>query len=283
LPQSSSPDFEPLTLLLSHDRSGSHYLGSYIKSLPKSRMVDEVCNEDALDPATNPLSFFGFRYKRSAEVPDYAMRRNPRVVGALLDEYFSFLLAQAEGSHVTVDIKYGHVHNFEAAWWPVFRRPFLFEYARRNKICIVHLSRWNSLETVISGFVAESRKVWHAIGDRPQAQASEAIEVDTRQMLEQIATLNEQKAGFFRWTRGLRCLPVSYEELTHPTIGPEVRGRIAAFLDLPAPDSFQSPYRKVTPPMSVIVRNWEEVKKFCRDSELSHYLLPLTLPAESAA
>jgi hypothetical protein len=280
VPQSSTENLEPLTLLVSHDRSGSHYMGSYIKALPDSRIVDEICNEDALDPATNPLSFFGFRHDRAGEVPDYALRRNPKIVGDLLDEYFAFVVQQASGENVTVDIKYGHVHNFEAAWWPVFRRPFLFEYARRNRIRVLHLSRWNTLETVISSMVAESRKLWHAIGDKPQAQASEAIEVDTRQLLEQMATLNEQKAAFFRWTKGLRCLPVTYEELVHPTVGGETRRRIASFLNRTAPAAFQSPYRKVTPPMEVIVRNWEEVKRFCRDNELAHYLLPLTIPSE---
>jgi hypothetical protein len=281
VPQSGPDNLEPLALLLSHDRSGSHYMGSYIKALPSSRMVDEVCNEDAVDPATNPLSFFGFRHNRAAEVPDYGLRRNPRIVGELLDQYFAFVVQQAAGDNVTVDIKYGHVHNFEAAWWPVFRRPFLFEYARRNRIRIIHLSRWNTLETVISSLVAESRKLWHAVGDKPQAQASEAIEVDTRQLLEQITTLNDQKAAFFRWTRGLRCLPVIYEELVHPHGGPEVRARIASFLGRAAPQSFQSPYRKVTPSMEVIVRNWDEVKRFCRDNELAHYLLPLTIASET--
>jgi hypothetical protein len=273
---------EPLTLLISHDRSGSHYLGSFLKSLPNSRIVDEVCNEDALDPATNPLSFFGFRYSRSKENPDYGLRRNPRVVEALLDDYFGFVVEQAAGAKVTVDIKYGHVHNFEAAWWPVLRRPFLFDYARRRKICVIHLSRWNSLEAVISGFVAESRRTWHAIGDKRPAQATEAVEVDIPQLAEQVAALDEQKAAFFRWTRGLRCLPVTYEELVHPEMGEQTRQRIASFLDVVAPDTFSSPYRKVTPPMPVIVRNWNEVKRFCRDNGLSHYLLPI-LPGEAAA
>ena len=268
-------DMEPLTLLISHDRSGSHYLASFLKSLPNSRIVDEVCNEDALDPATNPLSFFGFRHDRSKKNPDYALRRNPRVVEALLDEYFGFVVEQASGAKVTVDIKYGHVHNFEAAWCPALRRPFLFEYARRNKICIIHLSRWNSLEAVISGFVAESRRTWHATGDKRPAQASEAIEVDIRHLGEQVAALDEQKAIVFRWSRGLRCLPVTYEELVHPGTEEQTRRRIASFLDVVAPATFQSPYRKVTPPLAAIVRNWDEVKRFCRDNGLSHYLLPV--------
>jgi hypothetical protein len=274
-------DLSSLAILVSHDRSGSHFLGSFIKALPGNRMVDEVCNEDALDPATNPMSFLGYRHNRALEVPDYGRRRNPKVVSQLLDEYFRFVAEQFPGENVTVDIKYGHVHNFEAAWWPIFRRPFLFEYARRNKIRIVHLSRWNTLETVISSLVAESRKLWHAIGDKPQAQASEAVTVDTRQLLEQIETLNEQKAAFFRWTRGLKCLPVIYEELVNHDTGHETRQRVAQFLDSAAPAGFQSPYRKVTPSMQVIVRNWDEVKKFCRDNELAHYLLPITASSES--
>ena len=114
---------DKLTLVISHDRSGSHYLRSFIRSLPGQEMIDEVCNEQALDPAKDPLSFFGFRYRLSLDEPDYALRRNPAIVKSLLDRYFAFVLKSCAPRSVTVDIKYGHIHNFEIAWWSVFRRP----------------------------------------------------------------------------------------------------------------------------------------------------------------
>jgi hypothetical protein len=191
---SEAIDLSPLTLLISHDRSGSHYLGSFIRALPYHRMIDEVCNEQAVDPVSNPLSFFGFRHRRATETPDYALRRNPNVVCALLDEYFAFVVAESQGSRVVVDIKYGHVHNFEIAWWPFFRRPYLFEYAQSRRLRMIHLSRWNSLETVISGELAESRRIWHATTGKPRASEADAIMVDRSRLLEQVTLLNEQKA-----------------------------------------------------------------------------------------
>jgi hypothetical protein len=270
-----SPDLSGLTLLISHDRSGSHFLGSFIRALKDCRMVDEVCNEDALDPTTDPLSFFGFRHRRAAENPDFELRRKPHIVSALLDEYFAFVVEQSTQKTVTIDVKYGHVHNFEVAWWPIFRKPFLFEYVRTRRLRLIHLSRWNSLETLVSGYVAESRKLWHAIGDRPAAQPSEAVVVELSQLAEQIALLNAQKAAFHKWTHALRCLTVTYEELVHPSAAEGVRAQVARFLDTDVPENFASPYRKVTPPLHQIVRNWEELRRFCQDNELAHYLVPM--------
>ncbi len=268
------PDLSGLALLVSHDRSGSHYLGSFVRALPGHRMVDEVCNEQAIDPVKDPLSFLGYRYRRSLEHADYGLRRRADVVSALLDEYFAFVLAQSDGKRVVIDIKYGHVHNFEIAWWPVFRKPFLFEYAQSRKMKVVHLSRWNSLETVVSGEVAEQRKQWHAIGDRAQATEADAIMIDCRRILDQILLLNQQKDAFAKWTQGTKCLAVLYEDLTGPSSGQNCRARIANFLGDKEPQVFESPYLKVTPPLQQIVRNWPEVAIFCRDNGLAQYLLP---------
>lgn len=266
-------ELQNLALLVSHDRSGSHYLGSYLRSLPNQTMVDEVCNEQALDPARDPLSFFGFRHQRSREIPDYSLRRTPAVVANLLDDYFSFALESSPAGGVTIDVKYGHIHNFEAAWWPIFRKPFLFEYAGSRGIKVIHLSRWNSLETIISNEVAEARKVWHAIGQQRPAGPGDAVEINTKQLFRQIQMLNEQKAAIFRWTRNLRSLPVLYEELVDPIQGRACRERLAEFVGSVPPKEFSSPYRKVTPPIHLVIRNWAEVSAFCRENELSHYLL----------
>lgn len=268
-------NFGRLTLLISHDRSGSHYLGSFIRAVPNHRMVDEICNEQALDPVRDPLSFFGFRYARSLETPDYALRRTPAVVSNLLDDYFSFALASSPPGGLTIDIKYGHIHNFEVAWWPIFRKPFLFEYAGSRGIGIIHLSRWNSLETVVSGEVAEARKVWHAVGAQKPAGPADAIKVDKKQLVRQIEMLNDQKAAIFRWTRNLRCLPILYEELVDTVEGSACRARIAEFLGSVPPPDFSSSYNKVTPPMHLMIRNWHEISSFCRENDLSHYLLGL--------
>jgi len=275
VPNKTALDLSGLTILLSHDRSGSHYLGSFVRALNRYRMIDEICNEQAVDPISNPLSFFGFRHRRSSENPDYALRRRPDVINALLDEYFSFVLEQSGGKRVVVDIKYGHVHNFEIAWWPIFRKPFLFEYVQSRRLRMIHLSRWNSLEAVISGEVAESRKLWHAIADKPQASHADAITVDCRRVFNQVTLLNQQKDAFDKWTQGVQCQPVLYEELTDASGGAECRARITSFLEAEPPAPFSSPYRKVTPPLHDIVRNWPELAKFCRANGLGHYILPV--------
>ena len=42
----------------------------------------------------------------------------------LTDAYFAHLASIAKpNKKIFVDIKYGHVHNFEISWWPSERRP----------------------------------------------------------------------------------------------------------------------------------------------------------------
>lgn len=263
-----------LTLLISHDRSGSHYLGSFIRALPGQEVIDEVCNEQAVDPVHDPLSFFGFRYRLSLDEPDYCLRRNPEIVTALLDRYFAFVAKACGARAVTIDVKYGHIHNFDIAWWPIFRRPFLFDFCRRRGIKIIHLSRWNSLQAIVSGEVAESRRTWHAVGETPPASRADAIELDKQKVLRQVLSLNQQKDAVSRWLRGLTCLNVSYEEMIDPLLGLNCRAQIAAFLGVSAPGDFTSPYQKVTPPPEIVVRNWQEIVELCRENELTQYLLP---------
>jgi len=270
----SEQTLDKLTLLISHDRSGSHYLTSFIRALPGQQMIDEVCNEQALDPAKDPLSFFGFRYRLSLSEPDYGLRRNPMIVMNLLDRYFTFVLKSLEPEAVTIDIKYGHIHNFDIAWWPIFRRPFLFEFCRQRGIKIIHLSRWNSLHAVVSGEVAESRKIWHAIGKTSPAQAADAVHLDKQKVLRQVQSLNQQKDMITRWVRGLNCHSVLYEELTDAAGGQDCRARVAEFLGTVPPASFKSPYHKITPPPNVVVRNWNDIVALCRENALTQYVLP---------
>jgi hypothetical protein len=276
LPAPDMPDLSKLTLLVCHERSGSHYLSSFIKAL-KQLAINEVCNDKVVDPDTNPYSYFGYLYKQAKEKPEYIQRRNSATVGALLDEYFAHGLELGNGKAVTLDIKYGHLHNFNPFWWPIYRTPFLFDYAGRRNIGVIHLSRWNSLETAISDQLASSRGVWHAVGERKEAGAEEAIKVDKKQLLSQITNLDEQKSAVAMWTRNLRSLQILYEELTDPILGDECRGRTAEFLGAKPPKDFVSPYRKVTPPLPVIASNWEEISDFCRSNRLTHYLLPLRM------
>jgi hypothetical protein len=270
----SEQSLDKLTLLISHDRSGSHYLRSFIRTLPAQEMIDEICNEQAVDPVKDPMSFFGFRHRLSLDEPDYGLRRNPKIVTSLLDRYFAFVLKSCEPRAVTIDVKYGHIHNFDIAWWPIFRRPFLFEFCRQRNVKIIHLSRWNSLHVVVSGEVAESRKIWHAIGKIPPAQAADAIHLDAHKVLRQVQSLNQQKNIITRWVRGLNSLSVAYEELTDPVGGRESRARVAAFLGTVPHATFRSPYHKVTPRPEVMVRNWGDIVALCRENEMTQYVLP---------
>jgi hypothetical protein len=119
---------ERLVIMLSHERSGSHFVADMLKSSAKLVSVDEVCNFNAVDPYKSKLSFFRFRHECQQKNPEFAYRPDYDNLTAFCDSYFAHLLSSTKVERVLVDIKYGHVHNFEIGWWPSESRPFLARY-----------------------------------------------------------------------------------------------------------------------------------------------------------
>jgi len=67
-----------LVILLSHERSGSHYLAEMLESGSESISLDEVCNFEAVDPDKSNASFFRFRSDWQNANPDLAVRPDLR-------------------------------------------------------------------------------------------------------------------------------------------------------------------------------------------------------------
>ncbi len=178
-----------------------------------------------MDPDSNPYSYFGYLYKQAKEKPEFIQRRNSATVGALLDEYFTHVLEQGNGKAVTLDIKYGHLHNFNPFWWPIYRTPFLLDYAGRATWAL-SIFRAGTVWKRRSPINSRPRAEFGTLSARAGSGAAEAIKVDKKQLLSQISSLDEQKSAVAMWTRNLRNLQILYEELTDPILGEECRTRI---------------------------------------------------------
>src|ERR1700749_239959 len=125
-------------------------------------MFDEVCNPDALKPTRAPESFFRFRHDAITRNPSLLLEPSAQSHRDFVIAYFNHLQLLAAPARVAVDVKYGHVHNFESWWWSLLERPALLAICEATGIGVIHLYRENVVEATVSSMIANRRKIWHS-------------------------------------------------------------------------------------------------------------------------
>lgn len=249
-----------LVVLLSHERSGSHYLADMLASGGELVSFDEVCNFDAIDPDTSKVSFFGFRRNWHEANPCLALRPTADAMADFLDSYVGQLLGIEQARHVLLDVKYGHVHNFEPGWWPPTRRPFLLKYLDRHKVRVIHLTRRNTLAAAVSQFAADEAGVWQRrVGDEPTSPAR--LRMPAANVVQRAIVLQREREDFSAWLTGNRCFDLAYEDICEPDAVKEQRlGQLCEFLGI-SPSSFFSAFEKMMPPLPQLVENYGELRR----------------------
>jgi len=249
-----------LIVLLSHERSGSHYVADLLRSTGALTSVDEVCNFNAVDPAKSKYSYYRFRYEHAVQDTDFALHPDGARLDAFLDRYFELLLSAGHSKQVLVDIKYGHVHNFEIGWWPSEQRPFLAKYLEKRHIRVVHLSRRDSLAATLSSYIAEHTGIWHRREGDGAGKKIRKLKAPAQKIVHDALALEREKDNFFSWLATNRCVHVTYEECTGDVSGPATLAAICRFLDLPEAE-LVSAHRKVTPALKDVIDNCEELRR----------------------
>ncbi|MGH6878985.1 MAG: Stf0 family sulfotransferase [Rhizomicrobium sp.] len=252
-------------ILLSHERSGSHYLANMLTSGSPIASLDEVCNFNAVNPDTGRASFFRFDHEYRIAEPDLLLRPTAEAKTRFTDRYFEHLAGLVNSSKtIWLDIKYGHVHNFEIGWWPSERRPFLLDYLERRDIRVVHLVRADSVAAVASSLIAEQTGVWHRRDGRGNQEVAK-VRLPALKVAHDALALEREKENFFAWLSSNRCFALEYEQLAGPEAQRDaVMTDLCAFLGLPRRSRFSSNHRKVTPPLGEIVENFDELVRAVR-------------------
>ena len=251
-------------ILLSHERSGSHLVGEYINSLQNFRMVDEICNPDAVRPVRHPESFLRFRNDYAARRPEFVMEPTRGRHEEFLGAFFAHLTELKKPRSIAIDIKYGHVHNFEAWWWQPLARPRLFEHCSEHDIGVVHLYRTNVVEAIVSGMVASKRRVWHSWQPHAAETAGATFALPAAEIVRLAKQLKLHQELFEDWTKQTRKLEIRYEEIV-PRLG--VKGgadaRLCEFLETQPKHPFSPRGQKVTPALRQVVENYDELMQEC--------------------
>jgi hypothetical protein len=259
-------------ILLSHERSGSHLIGEFIATVADFRMYDEVCNPDAVKPTKHTESFFRFRHDALLKDPSMLLAPSSQKHREFVKAYFSYLLSLSRTPKIAVDIKYGHVHNFELFWWPILERPALFNICEQENIRIVHLYRENVVEATVSALVASKRKVWHS-WQAGSETAMSRFKLPVHEVVKKARLLEQQTAWFRDWTGKNAKLAITYEQIASELgKGGALDKTITGFLGASLKTPFKPRVQKLTPPLREVVENFEELARACNDAGLARFV-----------
>lgn len=267
-----------LTILLAHERSGSHLLGEVISSFGNVWVFDEVCNADAIRPDRDPASFHRFRrdwLNANAEAP---AGFEPQI--RFVDDYFAHLAGLGGGRPTVVQIKYGHIHHFEAMWWPIFRQPFLFGHLERRDIGLIHLWREDVARAAISDQVAKARRLWKVVEGGVDPETLAPVTLDAAAVVEDARLLARQQACISgEWIGGARVYEVTYEGLVEDLAQGSSFADLAAFVGVQAPlRPGRIRQRRTLPSIANGVANFEEVRGACIEAGLRDPAAPPAAP-----
>lgn len=265
------------TILLSHERSGSHFLGEFIARLRNVEMIDEVGNPQAMVPGEAGPSFFGFKHDYLLKNPNLLLRPTRDRQANFVAEYFEFLKSgRSIKQSIVVDIKYGHVQLFERHWWPIFERPFLFQVAEERGIQILHLYRRNVVEATASSMIADARGIWHSWQTRDETSLPKSFTLAPAHLVQK-ARLLEFQNRWFQATFIGNCerMTLTYEQLSAELgVDKNLGKEIARFVGGTLGEAYAPRHEKVTPPLWDIVENYQELRDACIAAGLGKYVQP---------
>lgn len=243
-------------------------------SLAKFRMLDEVCNPDAVKPAHAPESFFRFKYHAVMRDPRFLLEPATKAHREFVADYFRHLAALGAPRDIAIDIKYGHVQNFEGFWWPVLERPALLSICENAGIGIIHLYRQNVVEATVSAIVAHKRKIWHSWQTGPGESEVAPCNLPVNEIVRK-AKLLERLTGLFKdWTRKNSKVELTYENIVADlgSGGPSEQALMTFLGRKPRKKPFAPRFQKLTPPLREIVENFDELKAACEAAGLGRFV-----------
>lgn len=261
-------------ILISHERSGSHLVAEAMHAFGLIQRVDEVCNIGAVSPLNSALSFHRFQYDWAQENRDEFLMQKFEDRRKFVDAYFNFLADKFPKADVLVDIKYGHFHNFDPFWHPVFSTPMLFEVLKAPGFKTIHLSRRNVVEAAVSGEVADVRGVWHSWQEGAAAKQEQTHQLDVGRVVKRAKLLKMQNRWISEeWLSGVDAKSVQYESFVDSLNGDRKElDDLATFLSKTADPEWLPTLKKLGKPLRETVENYDELARACDAAGLGEFL-----------
>lgn len=255
-----------LIFLLSHERSGSHLLAGYLKNFG-ILSTDEVCNNQQSDAPRDPTQFSAFLEARAAEDRKF-LYRTWQGMEELMQDYCDVLIRRfGPGQSVLVDVKYGHLHNFNSYWNMPGWTPNLIEFIRKAGHKIIHLHRQDHCSAIISNHIAHLRQLWNQPGEKDPNQSEGElanVRIEKREFFRWVWALT-QSIRAIRWTLHFNGIPhceLVYEDIRPSSLGRDTARRLCEYLGLDESDmsKFVPKTAKMTLRPEQIVANYDELR-----------------------
>lgn len=244
-----------VALLIAAERSGTHMMRSMLSGTNGVAALGEICNAVSSDISTSPTSFLRFRAEQCVRDARF-FYPTTETQTKLLDLYFDQVRALFPKKRlVLLDIKYSHVHNFNAFWWDFVSSPFLLDYAAGRRMKIVHLVREKPYQTIVSDIYAQRSGVWRT--KDPNEVPNLKIKIDSEKLKQRTHRLVRTIFQFEQWLKSCKSARVTYEALTQD--GHSVLEQLLAFFEIEGPVRVQSSYLRTTPPYQAAIENYEEI------------------------
>ncbi|MCR9054974.1 MAG: Stf0 sulfotransferase family protein [bacterium] len=255
-------------LLIARQRSGTGALGSIIDKHPALKYLGEVFHPSNYGHDDN---FFTFYVKFLSKNQNFA----------LPDERYSvfeaFLAEQYEklgGRIPVVDVKYRSLHHLDSGWRGLVECPRILQQTMIRKLPIIHLTRMNSVQSFVSGRLAEENQVWHARKD--QAVDVQSTTINVRALSNYIVNTSREVNLVDEWmadySAGLRF---DYENMMDEEgrLSPDIAARLSQILDIPDFQDREPSFKKQAPKsLKVSIENIEVVRKALIGTEFSWML-----------
>jgi LPS sulfotransferase NodH len=266
-------------LLLSTQRSGSHFLKSFVES----RFPSVICSGEVLE---EPVAFarqlpalsshpefphFWLWYASEAAARSISVAPDRRIEAFEL--YLTKLTALASPKDVVVDAKYNSIRSLSGYWDTDHGSNDFVSFITGHQIPVLHLIRKNILRVIISHKLAQQTGIWHRSKERPQDELLPKIRLNPGNVLSYIQYAHELTQNYQGLFSGCpNYEEIAYEDLVrerdYPHTGPNLR-TVAHFLGKKAAASNQAtlPFKTTPEDPSEVVENWDEVHRTLRGTE----------------
>ena len=262
-------------IILAGQRTGSTGFGRGLAQLLDFKWLGEIFHSDFADPATDldlesninkRANFFNYRYHRCRIDPTLTFPTKKNQV-QLFQGYMDFIADSFNNQGVIVDIKYTSLHHLDTYWlWPN-TMPFLLELIRQTEIPVVHVVRENLFAQYCSYKLAMKSDYWHR---RPgEGQSAGTLTLDVEDAENFMNVMRSWAAHVQGWLIDYKTYYVlKYEEIFEDDfLSKEV---VQIFSDMFSCNSKRLapvPTRKVTPHLSKVVENIDEVLEHFKETQ----------------
>ena len=264
-------DMSNPVIIIAKQRSGTNLLRSLLTSSNLFRDFGEIFHPLGREKSHN--NFWRFRENKLQE--DFSLLLpSPGNLKKMFKLYIKHLQSNCNRPYFLIDIKYNSVNNFNPCWHSPASPPFLFELIRQNNIPVIHLVRSRVLENYCSELLARKTQVWKTKDISYESQ--EKIFVDIKDALKGINYRTQEISLFKSYLKDYKnSIFLEYSELkdNDNNLSEKAKKEIANLLNLNRQlETSPSKLRKVAPPLSELILNYNDLVSKLREANLDHYI-----------